>query len=105
MRCADRHQVMQYAAELLSSCADVDASAPLVSEQLPSACEPVTKNETASADSAGATRQRGPDGGNLAEEKRVCNRTLREQLGVTLRFPTYREGLHAIHEGDQTPFD
>lgn len=30
-----------------------------------------------------------------AESKRVSNRLLREELGVDLRFPTYREGLEA----------
>lgn len=31
-----------------------------------------------------------------AESKRVSNRRIREELGVTLAFPTYREGLAAI---------
>ena len=31
-----------------------------------------------------------------AENKRVSNRLLHEELGVTLRFPTYREGLAAL---------
>ncbi len=31
-----------------------------------------------------------------AESKRVSNRLLREELGVALRFPTYREGLAAL---------
>jgi len=30
------------------------------------------------------------------ENKRVSNRALHEQLGVTLRYPTYREGLTAL---------
>jgi hypothetical protein len=31
-----------------------------------------------------------------AENKRVRNTRLREELGVTLKFPSYREGLQAI---------
>lgn len=31
-----------------------------------------------------------------AENKRVSNRRIREDLGVTLRYPTYREGLRAL---------
>jgi hypothetical protein len=31
------------------------------------------------------------------ECKRVSNRKLREELGVTLRYPTYREGLKALY--------
>ena len=30
------------------------------------------------------------------ESKRVSNRRLREVLGVSLRFPTYREGLRGV---------
>ncbi|ACL60265.1 SDR family oxidoreductase [Methylobacterium nodulans] len=33
------------------------------------------------------------------ENKRVRNRRLKEELGVTLRFPTYREGLRGLMEG------
>ena len=31
-----------------------------------------------------------------SENKRVSNRAIREELGVTLRYPTYREGLAAL---------
>ena len=31
-----------------------------------------------------------------AECKRVSNRRLKDELGVRLRYPTYREGLHAL---------
>jgi hypothetical protein len=31
-----------------------------------------------------------------ADNKRVSNRRIREELGVTLRYPTYREGLDAM---------
>ena len=37
-------------------------------------------------------------------EKRVCNRLLKEELGVVLDFPTYREGLTAIHRRNLAPF-
>ena len=35
-----------------------------------------------------------------AESKRVSNRRIREELGVRLRYPTYREGLAAILEAE-----
>ncbi len=35
-----------------------------------------------------------------AESKRVANRRIKEELGVTLAFPTYREGLRAILAGE-----
>ncbi len=34
-----------------------------------------------------------------AGNKRVRNRVMKDALGVTLRYPTYREGLRALHEG------
>lgn len=37
-------------------------------------------------------------------EKRVSNRRIKEELGVTLRFPTYQEGLLAIASGDLSPW-
>ena len=36
-----------------------------------------------------------------AESKRVSNHRIREELGVTLRFPSYREGLQALLEHEQ----
>ncbi|RMD47980.1 MAG: SDR family oxidoreductase [Alphaproteobacteria bacterium] len=35
-----------------------------------------------------------------AENKRVSNRRIREELGVRLRYPTYREGLRALARED-----
>jgi len=32
----------------------------------------------------------------FAESKRVRNAKLKDELGVALRYPTYREGLHAL---------
>ncbi len=36
----------------------------------------------------------------FADNKRVSNRRIKSELGVTLRYPTYREGLAAILEED-----
>ena len=33
------------------------------------------------------------------ENKRICNRRIREELGVNLTYPTYREGLGALWRG------
>lgn len=37
-------------------------------------------------------------------EKRVKNNLIKKELGVVLEFPTYREGLSAIAQGDTRPF-
>ena len=50
---------------------------------------------------------RGRDGrgrGGSAGEKRVRNARIKDELGVTLLYPTYREGLTAIAGRDRTPF-
>ena len=38
-------------------------------------------------------------------EKRVLNGKIKTELSLTWEFPTYREGLFAIHNGDRRPFD
>ena len=38
-------------------------------------------------------------------EKRVRNDKIKDELGVRLLYPTYREGLAAIADGDKTPFE
>ena len=38
-----------------------------------------------------------------ADNKRVSNARLRQELGVALKFPTYREGLRAILAGETHP--
>ncbi len=95
---------MQYAAELLGSGTEAELTSHL-GKQPASASDRTRRGIAASADSVGTSGRHASSGSNLIEEKRVSNRMLKEQLGVTLRFPTYREGLRAIHEGDQTPFD
>ncbi len=36
-----------------------------------------------------------------ADNKRVKNDRIKQELGVTLRYPTYREGLRALYEADE----
>ncbi|XP_024516622.1 uncharacterized protein LOC9662821 isoform X3 [Selaginella moellendorffii] len=40
------------------------------------------------------------DGGSAAAEKRVMNKRIKEELGVELMFPSYREGLAAVVRAD-----
>ncbi|MXQ11547.1 NAD-dependent epimerase/dehydratase family protein [Microvirga makkahensis] len=37
-----------------------------------------------------------------AENKRVSNRLIKDELGVRLRYPTYREGLAALHAAGES---
>ncbi|MEO1541781.1 MAG: SDR family NAD(P)-dependent oxidoreductase, partial [Pseudomonadota bacterium] len=38
-----------------------------------------------------------------AESKKVSNRRIKEELGITLRYPDYRTGLAALLEGEKSP--
>ena len=53
---------------------------------------------------AGANGASGAASGPQLAEKRVRNQKIKEELGVVLMAPTYREGLTALHERDLTPF-
>ena len=35
----------------------------------------------------------------------MSNTKLKEELGVELDFPSYKEGLQAIYDGNNTPFE
>ena len=43
--------------------------------------------------------------GGSRPEKRVCNAKIKSELALALDFPSYREGLAAIHAGNRCPFD
>jgi nucleoside-diphosphate-sugar epimerase len=36
-----------------------------------------------------------------AENRRISNRRIKEELGVALRYPSFREGLAALHAGGE----
>lgn len=78
---APRSEVLHYARQLLAL-ADGNAKA---------------------MDDSPASRAELPTRSGLAE-KRVSNQLIKQELGVQLRFPSYREGLVAIAQKDRTPF-
>ncbi len=51
----------------------------------------------------GGMRGRRSEGAGALEEKRVRNGRIKEELGVVLRYPTYREGVEAIARGEAWP--
>ncbi|PNH03591.1 Protein yeeZ [Tetrabaena socialis] len=53
--------------------------------------------------SGGGGRGGGRGGCAVLEEKRVSNARIKAELGVVLRYPTYREGVAAIHGGQLWP--
>ncbi len=38
------------------------------------------------------------------DQKRVRNAKIKQAFGLNLEYPTYREGLEAIHAGCKLPF-
>lgn len=52
----------------------------------------------------GGEREGGGGAGGREENKRVANGRLKQELGVELRYPTYKEGLDAIYAGVTDPF-
>jgi nucleoside-diphosphate-sugar epimerase len=53
---------------------------------------------------SGERRRAEEAGAEVLEEKRVSNGKLKAELGWRPEFPTYREGLAAILQGDMRPF-
>lgn len=60
----------------------------------------------AGGDADGAAEEAGREqvGRGARDDKRVSNDRMKRELGVALRYPTYREGLRAIAGGDKAPF-
>lgn len=91
-------------------------SAPALQQAAPQppACVPVTETSAttgvpvrsatppeAVAGVSGGRRSERPE---AVEEKRVRNSMITQELGVVLEFPTYKEGVSAIHGGVIAPF-
>ena len=81
---APRAVALAFAAALLKTDVDVRNETELTKENEPS----VTKNKIK----------------NDRGEKRVRNDRAKTELGVAFAFPTYKEGLAAIADGDPSPF-
>ena len=101
---------MQFAAELLGCSRAEDTQNSVAAQTRANAHEgsaelSVTTDAGERGQSSAFAPRNSSAGQSGMDEKRVSNQMLRRKLGVTLRFPTYREGLQGIHEGDQTPFD
>lgn len=97
-----RSEVVRYARHLIS--AGTYESAEEKSNSVGPADARLKSAVTSPAQSTESQGKEG-DGQNKLPEKRVSNVSLKRDLGVHLRFPTYREGLAGIHAGNHTPFD
>jgi hypothetical protein len=83
---APRAVALAFAAALLKTDVDVRDETEPTKENEPS----VTKNKNKIKNDRG--------------EKRVRNDRAKTELGVAFAFPTYKEGLAAIADGDPSPF-
>lgn len=97
---ASRAEVMAFAAKLLELPSD---TASIDDDRQASAAAQAAIVETAitSASIHGKVTRK-PD--SQRTEKRVSNKKVKAELCVTLDFPSYVEGLSAIHHGDKRPF-
>lgn len=111
---AGRVTVMAYAAKLLQA-----QPASAIDNHSTSACDsgidPIQAGSRAVVKSSQEHTQIGDEtgpsdisqvskGGRRAE-KRVSNAKIKAELSLALEFPSYREGLSAIHAGNKRPFD
>ncbi|GIL55281.1 hypothetical protein Vafri_10839 [Volvox africanus] len=108
---APRTEVMSYARSLLAgqgqgqgsrSSVAGEEEPPVLSAREGQSSERIGINGTVDTHSQSAGRGRG-SGPEPLEEKRVRNRLVKSELGVKLRYPTYREGVAAIHRRDYWP--
>lgn len=79
------------------------ASSQAVKHDRPVVDREAEREETASRLAAEGELPRGRRQG--IDEKRVRNDRIKRELGVKLLFSSYKEGLAAIAEGDNQPFD
>lgn len=110
---AGRACVMAFAAELLRTqpVSPVDS---LGASSCDAASHPVQPGSSSTVKSSQQPTQVGAvdgpsDTGSVVKsgrraEKRVCNAKIKAELSWALEFPSYREGLAAIHAGDLRPF-
>lgn len=110
---AGRACVMAFAAELLRA-QPVPALDSLSTSSCNAASHPLQADSRSSVKSSQQPAQVGgvdgpSDTGSMVKggrraEKRVCNAKIKAELSWALEFPSYREGLAAIHAGDLRPF-
>lgn len=102
---------MAFAAELLqalSASADDSHSVSAcdaVSNPLQAGSRPAVKNSWQPTHIGAESRPPEMVENSNRAEKRVCNAKIKAELALALEFPSYREGLAAIHAGDLRPFD
>ncbi len=108
---ASRAEVMAFAASLLKSSSDAAMSNKPNADRCTDADrqECTTDgicNQSAALQGVDAMCEKGrPSSVRKPAEKRVSNHKIKAELGLTWDFPSYVEGLSAIHAGDMRPFD
>ncbi len=104
---ASRAEVMAFAASLLRSSSSSDAA--MSNKHSADRQECVTDDicsQFAALQELDAMCKKGsPSPLRKPAEKRVSNHKIKTELGLTWDFPSYVEGLSAIHAGDMRPFD
>ncbi len=104
---ASRAEVMAFAASLLRSSSSSDAAMSNKHSADRQACmiDDICIQSAALQEVDAMFKKDRPRSVRKPAEKRVSNHKIKTELGLTWDFPSYVEGLSAIHAGEIRPFD
>lgn len=102
---ASRAEVMAFAASLLASSSDTARNNKHNADRQECMTDGI-HSQSAALQAVDAMCEKGsPSLLRKPAEKRVSNHKIKAELGLKWDFPSYVEGLSAIHAGDMRPFD
>ncbi|DBA91593.1 TPA: hypothetical protein ACH3X1_003202 [Trebouxia sp. C0004] len=102
---ANRAEVMAFAARLLKSSSDAAVGTKRSADWQECMSEGICCRSAALQEVGPKCKKGSPSSLRKPAEKRVSNHKIKAELGLTWDFPSYVEGLSAIHAGDMRPFD
>ncbi len=102
---ASRAEVMAFAASLLISSSDAAMSNQHRADGQECMTDDICRQSAALQEVDAMFEKDRPRSVHKPAEKRVSNHKIKTELGLTWDFPSFVEGLSAIHAGDMRPFD
>ena len=102
---ASRAKVMAFAASLLQSSSDAAMRNKHSADGQECRTDDICSQSAALQEFDATCKNNRPTPVRKPAEKRVSNHKIKTELGLTWDFPSYAEGLTAIHAGDMRPFD
>jgi hypothetical protein len=102
---APRSEVVAFAQQQVQQLRAAGGGAAPAARAAPDAAPAAAATAAATPQGSGGGGGRGGREAAAREEKRVRNTRIKEELGVRLAYPSYREGVQAILGGCADPFD